>query len=211
MPLYRCGHDHDSFRHRFPAPVRLGLIKSGSLTNREIEKLDAFLLSDGGLENAMDVSTLDGFLCAVPIDDRNWSPLRPMLWDCFKSRRRLEAEILVLRHQLNVLQQRTPRRLYLRWAVARCSFGSIVAALIKPETVVRWHRMGFAAYWRWKSRSKYARSYNEMRTHVSLGKDAPAHARSSGSEMLLRIQFLADSPIDTHESSLQKRHPCLLI
>ena len=85
LPLYRCGHDHDSFRHRFPAPVRLGLIKSGSLTNREIEKLDAFLLSDGGLENAMDVSTLDGFLCAVPIDDRNWSPLRPMLCDCFKS------------------------------------------------------------------------------------------------------------------------------
>jgi hypothetical protein len=31
-----------------------------------------------------------------------------MLCDCFKSRRRLEAEILVLRHQLNVLQQRVP-------------------------------------------------------------------------------------------------------
>src|SRR3984893_615142 len=39
-----------------------------------------------------------------------------MLCDCFKSRRRLEAEILVLRHQLNVLQQRAPRRLHLRWA-----------------------------------------------------------------------------------------------
>ena len=44
---------------------RLGLIKSGPLTNREIEKLDAFLLSGGGLENAMDVFTFDGFLCAV--------------------------------------------------------------------------------------------------------------------------------------------------
>jgi len=33
-----------------------------------------------------------------------------MLCDCFKSRRRLEAENLVLRHQLNVLQQRAPRR-----------------------------------------------------------------------------------------------------
>ena len=39
-----------------------------------------------------------------------------VLCDCFKSRRRLEAEILVLRHQLNVLQQRAPRRLLLRWA-----------------------------------------------------------------------------------------------
>jgi hypothetical protein len=39
-----------------------------------------------------------------------------MLGDCFKSRRRLEAEILVLRHQLNVLQQRAPRRVHLHWA-----------------------------------------------------------------------------------------------
>jgi hypothetical protein len=38
-----------------------------------------------------------------------------MLCDCFKSRRQLEAEILVLRHQLNVLRQRAPRRLHLRW------------------------------------------------------------------------------------------------
>ena len=38
-----------------------------------------------------------------------------VLCDCFKSRRRLESKILVLRHQLNVLQLRTPRRLYLTW------------------------------------------------------------------------------------------------
>jgi hypothetical protein len=42
--------------------------------------------------------------------------LNPRAVDCFKSRRRLEAEILVLRHQLNILQQRAPRRLHLRWA-----------------------------------------------------------------------------------------------
>src|SRR5437763_1048074 len=39
-----------------------------------------------------------------------------VLCNCFKSRRRLEVEVLVLRHQLNVLQQRAPRRLYLTWA-----------------------------------------------------------------------------------------------
>jgi hypothetical protein len=33
------------------------------------------------------------------------------LCDCFKPRQRLEAEILILRHQLNILQQRAPRRL----------------------------------------------------------------------------------------------------
>jgi hypothetical protein len=38
------------------------------------------------------------------------------LCDCFKSRRRLEAEILLLRHQLNVLHRRAPRRLYMTWA-----------------------------------------------------------------------------------------------
>src|SRR5216684_7195384 len=59
---------------------RLGLIKSGPLTNREIEKLDAFLLSDGGLENAMDVSTLDGFLCAVLSGPKVIMPSEWMRW-----------------------------------------------------------------------------------------------------------------------------------
>jgi len=84
-----------------------------------------------------------------------------MLCDCFKSRRRLEAEILVLRHQLNVLRRCTSRRLHLRWAdrvlfiwlYRRCPRLLDVITIVKPETVVRWHRMGFAAYWRWKSRS----------------------------------------------------------
>jgi hypothetical protein len=40
-------------------------IKSRPLIDQVIEELDAFLLSDDGLENAMDVSGLDGFLCAV--------------------------------------------------------------------------------------------------------------------------------------------------
>src|ERR1035437_5832887 len=39
-----------------------------------------------------------------------------MVCDCFKSRRRLDAELLGLRHQLNVLRQRAPCRLNLRWA-----------------------------------------------------------------------------------------------
>jgi hypothetical protein len=83
-----------------------------------------------------------------------------VLCDCFKSRRRLEAEILVLRHQLNILQQRAPRRPHLRWAdralfiwlYRRCPRILDAITIVRPETVVRWHRMGFAAYWRWKSR-----------------------------------------------------------
>ncbi len=87
-----------------------------------------------------------------------------VLCDCFKSRR-LEAEILVLRHQLNVLQQRARRRLHLRWAdralfiwlYRRCPRILDAVTIVRPETVVRWHRMGFAAYWRWKSRPRGGR------------------------------------------------------
>ena len=78
-----------------------------------------------------------------------------------KSRARLEAENIVLRQQVIVLSRRkSPPRLRLRnierlvfvW-LYRC-FPSILNAIIvvKPETVVRWHRRGFRAYWHWKSR-----------------------------------------------------------
>jgi hypothetical protein len=84
-----------------------------------------------------------------------------VLYDCFKSRRRLEAEVLVLRHQLNVLQQRAPRRLYLTWIDRALfvwlyrDFPRILDAItiLRPETIVRWHCKGFAAFWRWKSRA----------------------------------------------------------
>ena len=73
-----------------------------------------------------------------------------VLCDCFKPRRWLEAEILVLRHQLNVLQQRVPRRLYLSWADRALfvwlyrGFPRILDAIpiLRPETIVRWHRKG---------------------------------------------------------------------
>jgi hypothetical protein len=67
-----------------------------------------------------------------------------MLCDCFKSRRRLATEILVLRHQLNVLQQHTPRRLHLRWAdralfiwlYRRCPRILDAITIVRPGTVV---------------------------------------------------------------------------
>ena len=104
-----------------------------------------------------------------------------MLCDYFKPRPRLEAEILMLRHQLNVLQQRTPRRrLHLRW-VDRALFiwlyrryPSILDAMriVRPETVVRWHHKGLASYWRWKSRSpggrpRIAREVRELIRRMS--------------------------------------------
>src|SRR6202035_1941921 len=78
----------------------------------------------------------------------------------FKSKLRLEAENAVLRHQLIVLRRRLhgPVRLsnHDRWSLIQLYrwFPSTlqVLAIIRPETLVRWHRAGFRCYWRWKSR-----------------------------------------------------------
>jgi transposase InsO family protein len=78
----------------------------------------------------------------------------------FKSKVRLEAENAVLRHQLIVVRRRLHGRVRLtnhdRWFFIELYrwFPSIlqVLAVIRPETLVRWHRAGFRCYWRWKSR-----------------------------------------------------------
>src|SRR5260370_37688060 len=78
----------------------------------------------------------------------------------FKSKLRLGAENAVLRHQLIVLR----RRLHCRVRLTnhdRCFFVQLyrwfpailqVLTIIRPETLLRWHRAGFRGYWRWKSR-----------------------------------------------------------
>src|SRR6266849_5237848 len=78
----------------------------------------------------------------------------------FKSKSRLEAENAVLRHQLIVLRRKVRGRPRLtnndRWFFIQPYrwFPSIlqVLTIIRPETLVRWHRAGFRRYWRWKSR-----------------------------------------------------------
>jgi len=78
----------------------------------------------------------------------------------FTSKLRLEAENAVLRHQLIVLRRRLHGRVRLtnhdRWFLIQLYrwFPSIlkVLTIIRPETLVRWHRAGFRCYWRWKLR-----------------------------------------------------------
>src|ERR1700738_835922 len=79
----------------------------------------------------------------------------------FKSKIRLAAEIMALRHQLIVLRRKLRGRVQLansdRWFLVQLYrwFPSIlkVLTIIRPKTVVRLHRAGFRSYWRWKSRS----------------------------------------------------------
>jgi hypothetical protein len=85
--------------------------------------------------------------------------------DFFKPRWRLEAENLFLRHQLAIALRRAPARLRLCGSdrallvLMTRLWPSLLGAarVVQPETVLRWHRAGFKAFWRWKSRNRVGR------------------------------------------------------
>jgi len=111
----------------------------------------------------------------------------------FKSKLRLEAEIAMLRHQLTVLRRRLHGRVRLtnhdRWFFIRLYrwFPSILQGLMimRPETLVRWHRAGFRCYWRWKARPLGGRPQIETELRVLIRRmsvenphwGAPPHSR----------------------------------
>jgi hypothetical protein len=86
--------------------------------------------------------------------------IRSMLLGLFRSKTSLEAEILALRHQLNVLRRASPQRpvfsnfdrmiLVCLYRIAPRILDALT--IVEPETVIRWHRAGFRSFWRWKSR-----------------------------------------------------------
>jgi transposase InsO family protein len=99
-----------------------------------------------------------------PMDD-----LCKLIWNAlaglFRSRAALQAEVLVLRHQLNVLRRKSPERIAFS-GIDRIVFAGLYALvpsvldalkIVKPDTVIRWHRAGFQTYWRWKSQSRGGR------------------------------------------------------
>jgi hypothetical protein len=85
--------------------------------------------------------------------------------DLFKSRTRLEAENLFLRHQLTIALRQAPSRLRLRGSDRALLIGITrlwpsllgMTQLVQPETILRWHRAGFKGFWRWKSRNRAGR------------------------------------------------------
>jgi hypothetical protein len=85
--------------------------------------------------------------------------------DLFRSRVSLEAEIVALSQQLNVLQRKSPKRPTFS-TLDRLIFVGLyliaprltdALAIVTPETVIRWHRAGFRLFWRWKSRPRSSR------------------------------------------------------
>src|ERR1700680_2705524 len=79
----------------------------------------------------------------------------------FRPRLALQAEILALRHQLLVLQRSSRgHKLHLSpadralwvWLSRLWTEWRSALIIVKPETIIGWHRQGFRLYWRWKSR-----------------------------------------------------------
>ncbi len=74
----------------------------------------------------------------------------------FKSQNRLEADNLFLCHQLAIALRRAPPRLRLRgsdralfkWMTKLWPSLLGAAQMVKPETILRWHRAGFKVFWR---------------------------------------------------------------
>ena len=100
---------------------------------------------------------------------------------CIRDR---HLEILALRHQLKVLERSRPRRLRLAkadrrfWAWLSAAWSGWRAALVivKPETVIAWHRQGVRLFWTWKSRRRNGRPSvaAEIRSLIqTMSKDNP--------------------------------------
>ena len=84
---------------------------------------------------------------------------------CFiKSRHQLELEIVLLRQQLNILKRKTKNpklinsdRILISIIAKYLTNWKRSIIIVKPQTVINWHRKGFRLFWRWKSRKKLGR------------------------------------------------------
>src|ERR1700732_2142365 len=121
----------------------------------------------------------------------------------FRSRASLQAEILTLRHQLNVLRRKSPQRLTFS-SIDRLVFAGLYGLapgvldtlkIVRPETVIRWDRAGFRAYWHWKSRPRGGRPKTTL------------EIRHLIREMSRRRQPIVGRTTDSWRAS-QARHRC---
>src|SRR3974377_2149593 len=134
-------------------------------------------------------------------------PLATFVGNLFRSRRRLEIENLFLRHQLNISMRRAPRRLRLHgsdrallvWITRVWPNLLDLSRVVKPETILRWHRSGFKAFWRWKSRHRAGRPKidRELRDLIQqMSKDNPLWGAPRIHGELLKLGFeVAESTV----------------
>ena len=135
----------------------------------------------------------------------------------FKSRRRLEAEILCLRHQLNIALRQRPARLPLRgsdrallvWMTRLWPSLLGMAQVVEPATILRWHRAGFRSYWRWKSRKRAGRPRIDRELHDlirRMGQENPLWGAPRIHGELLKLGFeVAESTVSKY--MIRRRRP----
>jgi hypothetical protein len=123
----------------------------------------------------------------------------------FQTRAALQAEILALRHQLLVLQRssrghrlrlsRADRFLWV-WLARFWSAWRSALVIVKPETVIAWHRKGFRLYWKWKSRHPEGRpsvslEVIELIHRMRLGESSLGRTTDSRRTVETRIRIVA--------------------
>jgi hypothetical protein len=138
------------------------------------------------------------------------------LANLFKSRRRLEAENLFLRHQLNIALRRRPPRLRLRsdrvllmWMPRLWPSLLGLARVVEPATILRWHRAGFRTYWCWKSRGRAGRPRiaRELRDLIlRMNRENPVWGTPRIHGELLKLGFeVAESTVSKY--MIRRRRP----
>ena len=135
----------------------------------------------------------------------------------FKSQRRLEVENLFLRHQLNIALRGAPHRLRLRrsdrallvWMTWIWPSLLGLSRVVQPDTILRWHRAGFRAYWRWKSRGRPGRPRvsRELRELIQrISKENPLWGAPRIHGELLKLGFeIAESTVSKY--MIRRRGP----
>jgi hypothetical protein len=95
----------------------------------------------------------------------------------FRSRLDISLEVLALRQQVAVLKRKRRRPMLGRvdrlfWIVLRSMWSrwSDVLAIVKPATVIAWHRRGFRLYWRWRSSQQGGRPRVSEEVRSLIGK-----------------------------------------
>jgi hypothetical protein len=128
-----------------------------------------------------------------------------------------KCENLFLRHQLNIALRRSPRRLRLRgcdaallvWMTRLWPSLLGLSRVVQPDTILRWHRAGFRAYWRWKSRRRGGRprvSCELRELIVRMSKENPLWGAPRIHGELLKLGFeIAESTVSKY--LVRRRRP----
>ena len=139
-----------------------------------------------------------------------------ILRDTLRTRVALQAEILALRHQLLVLQRRKQKqrlrlsladRLLWVWLSRIWPEWRAALRIVKPETVIAWHRKGFRLYWSWKSRPRKGRppvstEVRELIRRMSVANPGWGAPRIHGELGKLGIQVSETTVVPTKNSIL---------